>query len=427
MKGISRSFFLFVTLLCCQSSEAQVSFDSIALTGVSIIDANCRIPLPAQTILVEGGMIREVFNDGAKPIPASYHILQLKGKYLLPGLIDAHVHMATDPSGADNRSHTLSVLERMLYSGITSVRDMAGDARTLAGLSRDAITGDIVSPDIYYSALMAGPGFFSDPRTGSSSAGAVAGKMPYMLAVSDSTDIPLAVAAAKGTGAIGIKLYANLSPVLVRKIVSEAHKQGMVVWAHAWLQESGPSDLVAAGVNSMSHAPLIVREKMDKIPDIWKSRQHSMQFWDTATPQFGALFALMKQRGTILDATLLTYKKWGDTDSVMRYNYEVGKRITADAYKAGVTICAGTDVDQENFVQDEIKLLVNVVGFKPIDAIIAATLNGAKALHIEGTHGTISAGKSADLLVLNKNPLTNINDLETVYLVIKSGHLFKRN
>jgi len=63
---------------------------------------------------------------------------------LLPGLIDAHVHMATDPSGTDNREHTLDALKRMLYSGVTSVRDMAGDARTLAGLSRDALTGDII-------------------------------------------------------------------------------------------------------------------------------------------------------------------------------------------------------------------------------------------------------------------------------------------
>ncbi|RYD22740.1 MAG: hydrolase, partial [Lysobacteraceae bacterium] len=71
-------------------------------------------------------------------------------------------------NGVDNRAHTLEVLQAMLYSGVTTVRDMAGDARTLAGLSRDAGTGDIISPDIYYSALMAGPVFFTDPRTATS-------------------------------------------------------------------------------------------------------------------------------------------------------------------------------------------------------------------------------------------------------------------
>ena len=156
--------------------------------------------------------------------PDSFHILRMKGKYLLPGLIDAHVHMATDPSGTDNREHTLSTLKQMLFKGVTSVRDMAGDARTLAGLARDALTGDIPSPDIYYAALMAGPDFFSDPRTATSTKGAVAGHTPYMLAVTDSTNLPAAIAAAKGTGATGIKLYANLSSRLAAHIIAEAHK-----------------------------------------------------------------------------------------------------------------------------------------------------------------------------------------------------------
>jgi imidazolonepropionase-like amidohydrolase len=110
----------------------------------------------------------------------------------------------------------------------------------------------------------------------------------------------------------------------------------------------------------------------------------------------------------------------------MRYDYEIGRRLTSGAYKAGVTICAGTDDDQEAFVQDEIKLLISDAGFQPIDAIIAATLNGAKALHIADTHGTISPGKMADLLVLDKDPLTNINNIASVYLVIKRGLLFKK-
>lgn len=375
MKRSYRSFLLIVVIFNCHSSRAQDSLGNMALTGVSIIDANHHTPLEGQTILVEDGMIRDVFNDGAKPIPATFHILYLNSKFLLPGLIDTHVHMATDPSGTDSRTHTLNVLERMLYSGITTIRDMAGDARTLASLSRDALTGDIVSPDIYYSALMAGPAFFSDPRTGSSCKGAIAGKMPYMLAVTDSTDIRVAIAAAIGTGATGIKLYANLQPALVTNIVKEAHRQGLMVWGHAWLQESGPSDLVKAGVNSISHAPLMLHEKISKIPNIWKSQRNSKQFWDLNTPDLSALFTLMKQQNTILDATLLTYKQWAETDTTMRYDYEIGKRFTAAAYRAGITICTGTDVDQVAFVQDEMKLLVSDAGFKPIDAIIAATLN----------------------------------------------------
>lgn len=417
---------LLLLSFLCQFVDAQISFDNYAITGVTIIDASRPSPDAHQTVLISNNIISNIFKDGSKPIPDSFSILRMDGKYLLPGLIDAHVHLATDPSGVDNRQHALDVLQRMLYSGITTVRDMAGDARTLAALSRDAATGDIISPNIYYSALMAGPAFFSDPRTTFSSKGSVAGTMPYMLAVTDSTNMVLAIAAAKGTGATGIKLYANLSAPMVNKIVREAAHQNILVWGHAWLQIAKPSDLVKAGVSVISHSSLIIREKFDTIPSSWKNQQHDSQFWDNATPDFSPLFTLMKVHHTILDATLLTYKQWSEEDTTMRFSYEIGKRIAVQAYKAGVIIDAGTDVDQKEFVYKEMELLVKEADFTEMDAIIAGTLNSAKALHIDNTRGTISKGKIADLLILNENPLKNIENIELVYLTIKDGKIFKR-
>lgn len=417
---------LLLTLLTAQTCVAQVVFKRFALTGLTVFDANHQTPLHTQTILVEDDLIRDVFTDNSKPIPDSFVTISMQGKFAIPGLIDTHVHLATDPSGTDNRNHTLPVLQRMLYSGITTVRDMAGDARTLASLSRDALTGDIVSPDIYYSALMAGPVFFSDPRTGTSTKGATAGKMPYMLAITDSTDLPLAIAAAKGTGASGIKLYANLQPALVKKVVQEATRQNMPVWGHAWLQDSNPSDLVDAGVSPLSHAPLLVHEAYDKVPAAWQATRHSQQFWNDSTPDLSRLFKRMQERHIMLDATLLTYLKWAQSDSTMWYDYELGKRFVAAAYKAGVAICMGTDDDQEAFVQEEIKLLVRDAGLTPADAIIAATLHGAQALHIDNTRGTIAPGKVADLLILDKDPLLLIDNLDAVCLVIKKGAVYKR-
>ncbi len=424
--NICKAFFIFSLSSIWHLATGQISLPNYALTDVSIIDANHKEPLAHQTILIVNNTISDVFNDGGKPLPDSFSVIDVKGKYVLPGLIDSHVHMATDPSGVDNRAHTLDVLQRMLYSGVTTVRDMAGDARILAGLARDALTGDIISPRIYYSALMAGPHFFSDPRTKASTGGGTPGKIPYMLAVTDSTDLELAIAEAKGTGATGIKLYADLSAFLVNKIVAEATKQHMIVWAHAWLQNANPSDVVKAGVRIISHAPLLVHDKLDTIPDSWKNMFHDEAFWDAATPDFSSLFKLMKQRNTILDATMVTYKEWAEQDSAMRYDYELGKRITAQAYKAGVTIDAGIDDDQKEFVQDEIELLVKQAGFTAIDAIIAGTLNGAKVLNIDNSYGTISKHKIADLLVLDRNPLDSIENIRSVDMVIKNGKIFKK-
>jgi hypothetical protein len=426
MKSFGKWFISIAVVLTAHTSYSQVSFGNIALKDATIIDAKHQVPLAHQTVLIQGKLISNIFDDNTKAIPDSFIVINLQGKYLLPGLIDTHVHMATDPSGVDSREHALNSLEQMLYSGITSVRDMAGDARTLAGLSRDAMTGDIISPDIYYSALMAGPIFFDDPRSHTSTRGAVAGKMPYMLGVTDSTDFTMAIAEAKGTGATGIKLYADLPASVVAKVVSAANKQHMLVWGHAWLQQAKPTDLVTLGVGSISHAPLMVYDKMDSIPADWKKKPHTQEFWDKVTPDLSNLFELMKKHHTILDATLLTYKQAGEHSFSWQCSYELGKRITAKAYRAGVTICAGTDDDQVEFVQSELNCLVKEAGFTAIDAIIAGTLHGAEALHIDNKYGTVETGKVADLLIIDKNPLENIENIKSVNFVIKGGKVYKK-
>jgi len=405
--------------------QAQTAFDTYAVTGVTLIDANHIPGLAHQTVVIRNGKVEKVFPDNTQALPDSVSIIRATGKYLIPGLIDTHVHMATDPSGTDNRANTLRVLEAMLRSGITTVRDMAGDARILAGLARDARTGDILSPNIYYSALMAGPEFFADPRTHSSTAGGVAGEMPYMRAVTPTTDFIRAVAEAKGTGATGIKLYADLDPGTVGKIVTEAKRQGLLVWGHAWLQRSKPSDLITAGVSSISHAPLLLYETMDSIPAAWRHGHYDDKFWDDHIHADPAMLAGMKTHHTVLDATMLTYERLGAEDSSRRYVIPVVRRLTSQVYKAGIAICTGTDDDQEVFVQGEMEALVKDAGLSNADVLIAATRNGALALGIESTTGTIEAGKTADLVVLDSNPLDDIDNVKSVYLVIKAGKIFK--
>ena len=406
-------------------SPAQYRPHLLVLTDVSVIDASHPVPAMHQTIIIKDGRIAEI-RPGAMTFPDSAVIINLKGKYLIPGLIDSHVHMATDPDGTDNRLHTLQVLQEMLYSGVTTVRDMAGDGRVLAELARDANMGEITSPDIYYSALMAGPSFFTDPRTQASTKGGVNGGMPYMNAIADTTNITLAIARSIGSGASGIKLYANLPAGLVIKIVSEAKKQNIPVWAHAWLQGAKPSDIVKAGAISISHAPLLIYEKINKVPDPWKQPGLAADFWDKNVPALDELFTLMKQHHTILDATLLTYKKWAMTDTSMLWDYQIAKRITSHAYASGVLICAGTDDDQDQFVQEEMRLLVADAGFSPFDAIVAATKNSAAAINLDATKGSIAVGMDADLLVLTRNPLENIDNIRSVDLVIKRGMIYQR-
>jgi imidazolonepropionase-like amidohydrolase len=108
------------------------------------------------TIIIRSNRIEAIGPAKDITIPDSVIVFYYPGKYVIPGLIDSHVHLATDPTKEDNRIRAEEDLKEMLLSGITSVRDMAGDTRALASLSRDAGLDEIISPDVYYAALMAG-------------------------------------------------------------------------------------------------------------------------------------------------------------------------------------------------------------------------------------------------------------------------------
>ncbi len=219
----------------------------------------------------------------------STHSIILKNKFVLPGLIDAHVHFATDPT-EERRDDAEKVLKEMLLTGVTSVRDMAGDTRALSSLSRNTLVGDIDGPNIYYSAIMAGPKFFSDPRTIATAQGGISGKMPYMKAIDSTSNLILEVAQARGTGASGIKLYANLPSQEINNIVKEAKKQGINVWAHAALTPTKPSDVISSGVISVSHVDMLLYE-------YFKSRKELVDKWtisenDTKSSKSGIVHLL---------------------------------------------------------------------------------------------------------------------------------------
>jgi imidazolonepropionase-like amidohydrolase len=421
-------------VLCPQALRAQRQ--QLALTHATVIDGTGAAPRDGQTIVLREGRITEIFPDGTKPLPAG-QVLDLTGKFVIPGLIDAHVHLATDPSGRD--ANAVQQLRGALLGGVTSVRDMAGDAVVLRQLAANAQQEGVASPRIFYSAVFAGPTFFEDPRTRSAAHGGVPGQVPWMRAVSDTTDVPAAVTAARGTGATGIKLYADLPPTLVARITSEAHKQGLKVWSHATIYPSRPSDAISAGVDVISHAILLYWQGAAQIPARYHARSSSSVY--DSMPADGAvmtnLYHLMRDKGTVLDATLFISSRLegappgtagiADPHRATEWMYAV----TSEAKKSGVPVAAGTDgmmpgnpAELPN-LHREMELLVTRAGFTPLEAITSATLNSARALGIESSAGSIAPGKYADLVILGANPLTDIRNTRSVERVIKDGHLFE--
>lgn len=395
----------------------------VALIHATVIDGTGAPPRPNQTLLLRGGRIAALYTSGDSTLPSDVPVLDLAGDYVIPGLIDTHVHLATDPSGGDRRALVVQRLRNALHGGVTSVRDMAGDGRALASLARDALVGDLESPAIYYAALMAGPEFFTDPRVIAVSRGVEPGTAPYARAVTPGTDWPRVVAEAKGTGATAIKVYAAVSADVLRPLVAEAHRQGMKVWAHAALFPARPSEVVAAGVDVVSHASLLVWEGVPVLPPPMKRvPPRPVLAPDDSTMR--SLYQLMVRRHTMLDATLFVM---GDTPPERQAWCAA---VTHAAWAAGVPITAGTDsigVDTPGTlpdIHDELRLLVEGAGLTPLAAITAATLNGARAIGVERTRGSIERGKAADLVVLWSDPTKDIRHTRDIVYVFRDGRRY---
>ncbi len=408
----------------CAPQKADTGF--VALTGVTLWDGTGSPGRAGTTILLHGPRIAGVFKDGAQPIPPGATVRAFPGKYVIPGLMDTHVHVGSDVSGEDARPRAERRLCRALLGGITAARDMAGDTRALASLKRDAKVGDIASPDLYFAALWAGPAFFSDPRTAQASAGEVPGSMPGMRAIDSTTDLRLAVAEARGTGATAIKLYAELTPQLVTAATAEAHRQGMLVWAHAAMAQVSPLQTATAGVDVMSHASLMARQLgRDGYAALVKDSAGPIQ-GKFDTPTFDSLFSEMRRRGTIMEPTLFIYD--GERGALRPIAVEITRR----AHRAGIPIVAGTDSlgsgDEGAWVEPnlhtELRLLVQAAGLSTTEALAAATRTAARTMGTLDERGTVEAGKLADLVVLDADPVADITNTTRIRAVVKRGAFY---
>jgi imidazolonepropionase-like amidohydrolase len=411
---------------------------ALALTHATLIDGTGAPPRPGTTVLIRNGVIAAVQPDGGT-LPPGAAVEDLTGRFVIPGLIDAHVHITGGPTTIEQYT---SLLDSLLAHGVTGIRDMAGDARILSYLAREARLGERPWPNIYYSALMAGPTFFAeDPRVPGASEGVLLGAAPWMRSVDAATDIPTAVADAKGTGATGVKLYANLPAALVKAIAAEAHRQGLLVWTHATIFPAKPSDAIAAGADSISHTPYLVWQAAPKVPQDYGARAFGPYL--TVRPDDPRILAALdaaKAGGTVLDATVRVFEQEAARsprsvgDGIVAWTYAVTKL----AHDRGVLVDAGTDsgglarapggsgASAEPAVLDELGLLVAHCGFTPLEAIHAATEVNALVVGQAARRGTVTANKAADLVVLAADPTADIHNLTTVVEVFKDGRKIGR-
>ena len=444
------------------SEPARIIFE-----GATVIDGTGAPARTGLAIVVEGEEISAITpagelgpeaREGAETVDAS-------AWFAIPGLVEAHTHLATSA----NRARAEFLLNRQLYGGVTTARDMAGDARSLMDLQRASLVKEIPAPDLHFAALMAGPRFFTDPRTVSSAAGETPGAVSWIQAVTKDTDVVEAVTLARGTWAAGIKTYADIDGELLAAIAAEAGRQGIPVWSHTHVGPARALEVAGAGVRSMSHVCSIGSAAIPD--DVFREGQEGKRTGfvdvDLDDPAVDAVFALMKRNRTVLDATIRVVVQVGQRRmaAIDRVNAPrpprtaAGRRrpgprrgppidrrrrgvrprcgtadavaLTRRAYEAGVMVATGTDgMTPPDAVfpalHEEIRLFHDDVGMPMLDVLRAASLHGAVALGMEDSIGTLEAGKHANIVFLREDPLIGPESLQSVELTVKRGTLYHR-
>ena len=413
--------------------------ETLALTRATLIDGNGGKPRADMTLIIKNGRIADIFASGRKKPPAEATEIDLSGKFVIPGMIDTHVHLKSINRPPEITS---AVLRHVLMGGVTSVRDMGGNGPQIAKLAEDARNGAAVSPRIYYSSLVTGPdsNFWLEDEKGQFVSGerTQPGTTAWFRHISAGTNIVGVISEAKAFGATGIKIHSGTSAELLKQLTGEAHRQGLRVWGHGASRPSKPSDMVNAGVEVLSHADMLAYEGLSSLPKDATYSELGFQAANTTPVESKVITSLlqnMKKHRTIFEPTLFIMTpleeppaddpNWQRFKVRLNHAYEVTRR----ANKMGIEIAAGTDAigGSSPNLHAELQLLVNKSGLTPLEAITAATRTGAKVLGIEKDYGTLQTGKVADLVILSANPAEDIRNTQTVEAVMQGGKLYKRD
>jgi imidazolonepropionase-like amidohydrolase len=409
-----------LVVLVAGAAMAADSGELLALVNVTVIDGNGGRPRPGMTLVVADGRIAEMFATGEKPIAPGARLLDVDGHYVIPGLIDSHVHVTLDPA------RTSAGLPHLLRGGVTTVRDMGGDSSWLSDLREATWSPAAAAPRVNFAVALVGPVQLGRPRSLPTRSGTRFSIIPWLTTFADQTPTARLLALIKNTGATGIKLYSDIPTTRVRELVAEARWQGLKVWSHARIYPGKPSDAVEAGVEVLSHSSLLACEVAQT--EQWCNHTASV---DSAPLE--QLLLRMRDRGTVLEPTLAILRNTaihggGNPKRVRSVpTTDWATAVTRKAHAIGVRIVAGSDVHlapnaPAAAIHDEVELLV-AAGLSPLEAITAATRTGAEVLGLDSVTGTLEVGKWADVVVLAADPTRDIRHTRSVTHVIKGGHV----
>lgn len=415
----------------------------IALEGATLIDGAGGEPKRDAVIIIRNGHIEAVARVNQITIPRGAERVNLAGKTVIPGLIDAHAHVERWAAG------------RYVAWGVTTVRDLHGGTDDVVGLKKAFNLGSVLGPRMF----VAGAMIDGVPPT-----------YPNATGVANAEQARRAVDLHAVAGVDYLKIYTKITPALLRALLDEAEKLRLPVAAH--LGKTDALTAARAGVVSIEHLAGVVQAATgdptyatahDTFLSGWTTEEKGWAGLDSGTVARTAR-SLAQTRVTIVPTlvvhdmlsrldnpillsrpgmedvpnnaesvrsvpSLLRRTGWRSSDfEAFRRSRRRIDQFVREYERAGGAIAAGSDAANQLLIpgyslHEEMALLVDA-GLTPLEAITAATRRGAQLLRADSL-GLVAAGKVADLVVLNGNPLSNIIATRNIAMVMIRGRMIR--
>lgn len=395
----------------------------IALVGATLIDVTGKPPVKDSVVVIQGDRIVSAGARSTIEIPAGAKTIDVTGKFLLPGLWDMHAHLYQAELGPT-----------YLAAGITTARDVGNDVEFATALRDAALHGRGLGPRMLL-------------------AGYIDGKNKYHsfdVQVETPEEARAAVQRYKNLGYEQIKIRDDVKLETLKVICDEAHRLGMTVTGHV-PKEMNALQAVEAGMDQIAHINYVLT---GFYPD--RDRNNPPLSIDFNTPSVKHALTFFKEHDTVIDPTMAVIEMMlrpmnkpiasfepgmakvppellvqlnkkgqsGPPEKLLEMVTDAMVNLVGGLHRAGVPVVAGTDVGVPGHtLHRELELYVRA-GFTPLEAIQAATITPARVMKLENEVGTIEAGKRADLIILDANPLDNISNIRKVSFVMTQGRLF---
>jgi imidazolonepropionase-like amidohydrolase len=410
---------------------------ALIIRHANLFDAKAKVMRPGMSVVVQGNRITAVGPDREVAEPDAAEVIDARGRALLPGLWDMHVHIADNSEGP-----------LQLAAGVTSVRDMANDIDELNARRKRFETGELVGPRIFMAGFIDGPGPLAAPTK---------------ILASTPEEVVGFINRYADLGYEQIKLYSSLKPELVPVATKAAHARGLRVSGHI------PAGMTAdqaidAGYDEIQHVNFVM---LNFWPDAAGDTNTMKRFTvvgergdklDLGSPQVQAFLKKLHDKDIVIDPTVATFEGMFTAEprkadpslaaalprlppAVARGSYGGGMakddaqraqytaayakmvEMVGALHKAGVRMVPGTDGFDGFLLEREFELWAKA-GIPNNDIIYAATLGAASVNHHDRQLGSIETGKLADLILVDGDPSKNISDLRKVGWVMKDGTVY---